>query len=276
MKNKEKDRVSPLSIALNIVLLEFRSQQFGDLPIPNEQAGRDELIFVSNDQMLVESNHIQEHMLKSKRRPDIVATFTSTLQSVCDNHKSLRYEEWVHLSAEHDIASISSRKLLWTDVHQTWEINQPTKDVSGLQSDKKQHAERSYSSKKAADPFPQGKNCLKRLYDEDHPVRNKRPRVCQRSATDRSTSLLETERSTLRIVDRERNLLPELRCAYYAAERFQAGWYISHSTAVLLKGSPSVLLFLRNLISRPFSKTRCYHFGGMMLKDAWKVTKSIS
>lgn len=252
LEEKDKDRVSSLSIALNIVLLEFRSSQFGDLPVPSEQAGRDELIFVSDDQMLVESNRIQEHMSKSKRKPDIVATFTSTLQSVCDNHKSLRYEEWVRLNAEHDIASISSRKLLWPDVHQTWELNQPTKDVSGLQCDEQRHAEQSYSSKKSVNSSSsQRKNCLKRPSDEEQPVRNKRPRVCQQLVTDRSGSPLETERSTLRIVDHERNLLPELRCAYYAAERFQAGWYISHCTAVLLQGVPSVFRFLSILISLP-------------------------
>lgn len=40
----------------------------------------------------------------------------------------------------------------------------------------------------------------------------------------------------LQVADEQLNLLPDLRCAYYAMERLSSAWYILHSTAVLLDG----------------------------------------
>lgn len=212
---EETNQSNRLSTALNIVLLEFRSRQFGDLPIPSDQTDSDgdELIFVSNDQLLVESKRIRDHMSNSKRTPDIVATFTSTLRQAFQDRKGLRFEDWATLNAERGISKALSPGLKWTDVYLTWDLN-----LSGV----------SVFSEKPSEPcLSRLQNGLKRPSDEEEQGQRKRARMSSQS---------ETERRPSQITDGRGNLLPELRCAYYATERLSAGWHISHSMAVLLEG----------------------------------------
>lgn len=228
-EDKEKDHQRLLSAALNIVLLEFRSRQFGEMPTPSDQANGEELIFIPNKH--TESSHIQDHISRSKRKPDIIATFISTLRQVYDEHKDSTYEEWVRLDSECDSERSSTPGLRWTDIHQVWEIDLPRKDDPIIPDQYVKHA---HPSKKSVDPsLSRRQNGLKRPSDEEEHVQRKRARVCSRPETE-----------PLQFMDNQGNLMPEFRWAYYAAERLSAGWYISHSTAVLLEGELSWLLSL--------------------------------
>lgn len=225
--DKEENHPSSLSIALNIILLEFRTRQFGVLPVPSERSDGEELIFISNHQLLPESDRLRKHLSKSKRIPDIVATFTSTLHGVCSNSKESGFDD---LIAGHGFTGSSFEKLKWVDTLQTWELEMSTRDVLGVPFSESQNVE-THSTKKSVDSsVPRCKNGLKRASDEEEHAQRKRARVCSQSGT---------ERRPFQVVDDQGNLLPELRGAYYATERLSAGWYISHSTAVLLEGVPS-------------------------------------
>lgn len=234
LKEKEKDHLRSLSTALNAVLHEFRTRQFGDLPVPSERSDGDELIFISNDLLMMESSHIREHLTKSKRKPDIVATFTSKLQQAFDDPQGLSFEEWMYFNSKHEPAEPSSQKLQWTDIYQTWEMDLTTRDDSNLLHEGHPNIDQTRPTDQptasTSSTSSRRQNGLKRHSDEAEHFPNKKARVCGHS---------ETERRPLQVVDDHFNLLPELRCAYFATERFSADWYISHSTAVLLQGDPS-------------------------------------
>ena len=44
------------------------------------------------------------------------------------------------------------------------------------------------------------------------------------------------EPKPFRALDEEQNLIPDLRCAYYAIERLRAAYHVTHTMAVLLEG----------------------------------------
>lgn len=175
------------------------------------------------------SSHIQKHIAKSKRKPDIIATFTSALYRTHGNYKDLGFEDWVCREAKRGKDQALSPQLQWSDIHQSWDLDISRRFIPEFASDKHQNeVEQAHVMGRSARVQP--RNGLKRFADEEEHAQRKRARVQSHSNAERQPSS---------IVDGRGHLLPELRCAYYAAERFSAGWYISHSTAVLLEGKPS-------------------------------------
>lgn len=126
-------------MALNIVLSEFRSQQFGNLPTPSKHFYGRELIFISNEQWFVASSHIQNHIAKSKRKPDIIAAFTSALHRTHGDYKDLAFEDWVCRDAKRGKYQALSPQLQWSDIHQSWDLDISSRFVPEFASDKLQN-----------------------------------------------------------------------------------------------------------------------------------------
>lgn len=231
MKKNDKNRPATLCSALNTILSEYRGKEFGDLPAPSQHDEQDELIFIPNALAALESDHIAQHMPGSKRRPDILATYTSTLRENFEGHKDADIEDWVQICSDEKCAgpSRSSGRLRWPDVHQPWEVtatglvgaaapeqNNPEIEKALLAS---KSQERSSSSQK--------RNSLKRRSEEEPSRTSKKARI-ESNAEPRS--FLE------QVTDEQSNLTSELRCAYYAMERLSSAWYTTHSTVVELEG----------------------------------------
>ena len=215
-QNDVMKRNKTLSSALNTILTEFRDKEYGHLPTPSRQAAGEELIFMSNYQAFVESNHIANHASSSKRRPDIIATFTSTLRKhYTSGHKS-KFEDWVRLASDGWFNDLLTRKGRWIDVQLAWEIE------PSHRNDTDQHEEVS----KAQGSTPPPMNTRKRQSDESLSGDKKRVRVSEQT---NGTKPFHT-------LDKQRNLIPDLRCAYYALERLYAASTVTHSMAVLLEG----------------------------------------
>lgn len=57
--------------------------------------------------MALESGHIAQHSSRSKRRPDIIATYTSTLRDKYEGHEKAGFDDWVQIiNDEKEIQSV--------------------------------------------------------------------------------------------------------------------------------------------------------------------------
>lgn len=174
-------------------------------------------------------------MSRSKRRPDILATYTCTLRENFKDHKDAEFEDWVQIlgAAKRAGPSSSTARLKWLDVHQTWEAT-----TSGLFDmtafeDNNPEIEKALLASKSQDrsASSQRPNSRKRRSEEDLPRKSKKARI-------ESESKLKP---FLRLVtDKRLNLLPNIRSAYYALERLSSACYMTHSTTVELEGKCTV------------------------------------
>ena len=197
-------------------MLEFREKEYGNLPIPSQQADGEELIFMSNEQTIIESDHIARHASTSKRKPDIIAIFTSTLNKYCTNQPKTKFQDWVRLVSDDWSSNLLLQKFQWLDVHQSWELDVKHRHDQDLQEEET----------KSQDPVQPLSENRKRRSDESLSGDKKRTRV----------SNLDSENKASQALDNDNNLVPDLRCAYYAIERLRAACHVTHSMAVLLEG----------------------------------------
>lgn len=125
--------------------------------------------------------------------------------------------------------SRSTERLRWTDVHQPWEV---TSTVIGdvITSERsKQEVEQAILASHTQDrsASSQQRNSRKRRYEEEFFGRSKKARV---------DSEPKPKPFRLHVVEEQSNLLPHLRCAYYATERLASAWYLTYSMTIELEG----------------------------------------
>lgn len=228
-QRKGKPRRVALCNALNNILSEYRSRKFGDLPIPSQRDDKEELIFIPNDLVNIESDHIAQHLSGSKRSPDVLATFTSNLCEKFDNHKDAEFGKWEELIDEGKVDQASNRGWQWNDIHQPWELLKPRRHEVEFPESCEANIEQALQDYKlrTQSNSHHRQNSRKRRSDEELSNKSKKARMENES---------DPKPLYLQVADEQLNLLPDLRCAYYAMERLSSAWYILHSTAVLLDG----------------------------------------
>lgn len=181
----------------------------------------------------LESDHIAQHIPRSKRRPDILATYTSTLHENFKGHKDAEFKDWMQITTDDEGAGLSSSagRLRWPDVHQTWEVTTSELFDTAAFEQNNPEIEKAVLASKSQDrsASSQRPNSRKRRSEEELTGRSKKARV-------ESEPEPKPKPFRLRVADEESNLLPGLRCAYYALDRLSSSWNIMHSTAVLLEG----------------------------------------
>ena len=192
------------------------------MPAPSRREDGEELIFMSNDQTFIESDHIARHVSSSKQRPDVIATFTSTLKNCyTESPKTTRnFGDWTHLVSDDSFRKSLSGKGGWIDVLQTWEMDAMHRNVNP-----DVESEESTKTQDSTRPPPENR---KRRADEAISGDKKRARVIP--------NVTSGEPKPFRALDEEQNLIPDLRCAYYAIERLRAAYHVTHTMAVLLEG----------------------------------------
>lgn len=216
---------------MNTILLEYRDKHFGDLPAPNQRDDKEELTFILNGLAVLESDHIAQYMPISKRRPDVLATYTFTLRENFENHKDAGFEDWVQIYCDDRCAgpSRSTERLRWTDVHQPWEVTSTVIGDVLTSEHSKQEVEHAILASHTQDrsASSQQRNSRKRRYEEEFFGRSKKARV---------DSEPKPKPCRLHVVEEQSNLLPHLRCAYYATERLASAWYLTHGMTIELEG----------------------------------------
>ena len=214
---------------------------------------------MSNEQTFIESDHIARHASMSKRRPDIIATFTSTLKKYHTSQSQTEFGDWVQLVSDHRFLDLTSGKGQWLDVHQSWELDMSHKEYPVL------HRESSESQ----DPtWPLSSN---RKRQSDKALSGDRKRVRGLNPNQSSNS------TPFQTVDKEKNLVPELRCAYYAIERLRSAYHVTHSMTVHLEGKCISIDFggCCTFILCASSQTLYSPFAGTTHKDVSKAIRLI-
>ena len=168
---------------------------------------------MTNEQTTIESDHIARHASTSKRKPDIIAISTSTLKKHFTNQRKTRFRDWVRVVAEESSSDFICQ---WLDVHQSWELD------TMHRCDQDQEEENT----KTQDSIQPLTDNRKRRSDESLSGDKKRARV----------SNPNNEPKPYQTLDDDKNLVPDLRCAYYAIERLRSACHVTHSMAVLLEG----------------------------------------
>lgn len=228
-QRKRKLRRTALCNALNTILSEYRNRKFDDLPIPSQRDDKEELIFIPNDLVNLESDHIAQHLSGSKRSPDVLATFTTNLGEKFHNNKDAEFGKWAQLIDEGKVDQASNRGWQWSDIHQPWELTKPRRPEVDFPESCETNIEQAlqdYKLRTQSDSHHR-QNSRKRRSDEELSNKSKKARMENDS---------DPKPLYLQVADEQLNLLPDLRCAYYAMERLSSAWYILHSTAVLLDG----------------------------------------
>lgn len=174
-------------------------------------------------------------MPKSKRHPDVLATYTSTLRENFEIHKDAVFEDWVEIFNDdtHAGPSNSSGRLRWVDVHQPWDVTSAGRVDADTSERGRQEVEKAILASHTQDrsASSEQRNSRKRRSEEELFGRSKKARV---------DSEPEPKPFRLQVADEQSNLLPHLRCAYYATERLASAWYVAHGTAVELEGKSVV------------------------------------
>ena len=171
---------------------------------------------MSNEQTFIESGYIARHASTSKRKPDIIATFTSTLRKYYTIQPKASFGDWVQLVGDGCLSELTSRKGQWPDIHQSWELDVARKEDPNLHG----------KDTRRQDSMQPPLSDRKRRSDETLSGDKKRARFSQRNS----------ESTPFHALDKEHNLVPDLRCAYYAIERLRATCDVTHSMVVLLEG----------------------------------------
>lgn len=213
---------------MNTILSEYRNKRFGDLPVPSQRVEKEELVFLPNDLVALESGHIAQHSSRSKRRPDIIATYTSTLRHNYEGHEDAEFDDWVQIINDGKEINPSSGTLRWLEIHQPWEVIASGVDDADIPECPE--IEKALLASKSHDRLnsTQSQNSRKRQSDEESSGRGKKARV---------ESEPKPKPFRQQVTDDKFNLLPDLRCAYYATERLSSAWYILHSIVVQLEGT---------------------------------------
>lgn len=219
----------------------------------------------------LKSDHIAQHMSSSKRCPDILATYTSTLRESFKGHKDAAFEDWVQISSDDTSAgpSTSTGKLRWPDVHQIWEVtNTQLVDAAASEYNNPEIEKAVLASKSQDRSASSQRRISRKRRSKEEPSRK-----CKKFRTE---SEPEPKTFLQQITDEKSNLTPKLRCAYYALERLSSASYITHGTAVELEGKYAFRIRCESVKLTIITQTLTYACAGTMPKGVLRVKPSIS
>lgn len=211
---------------------DFGDTAFGPLPIPNATEGKEQILYSPNDPNVIKSKYLHTD---GYHKPDIIGMPLSLYCKIYTEYEKSDCIEMEELISNNALSKTkASRKPVWKDPRQTWELK--------VDEPKLVYEEYTWTVDEILHPVdqPPAKANLKRTFadvDVKHgsPVPTSKRSCASRSAATHSArpSIRPENAPPLEPIP---TLHPDDQCAFYAVDRLTASWTIMHSTVILLTG----------------------------------------
>lgn len=254
----EKDRYQPFSGALNAIQKHFRAKSYPNIPVPEQRAGEEEVIYLPNDPATITSEYMYDN---AHRKPDIIGVFVPYMRERYPALKDYSFDDMAKGIADGNIKAAgldetagtkkasktpeNKDSMKWIDVHQTWELKVRKVKKDSFQFQQKMWSvddiRKAFDGTQAQAQKRTNKRKTDAREDEAGAEASSGPssKKTRSSTTTRSVPLPFT--STMTTVgetgkEDTHDMNPDTQCAYYGLERLSAEWFITHSTVILLTG----------------------------------------
>ncbi|KAK0207155.1 hypothetical protein DFS33DRAFT_647844 [Desarmillaria ectypa] len=247
----EMQRYLPISNAINTIMLEYDEHLFGRLPCLSDH---NRIIVIPNDPLVIESKQIEVDLPTMKRKPDNIIVQLSHLLKLDDTCKDFDYRSWVQSVETESKERKWARKDIdeqtsWLDVHcspelkahrviESTPLDQPMLEKQVLGGTSSTPASDVLQSSEPKSEI--GRRSASQASGFSTGAASSRSREKKRSHAEvegsqyaHKTTSSQKKRKILHFYPPR--ITAEIRCAYYAIERLQAAWNVTHSIVLLLE-----------------------------------------